>query len=143
MVVTTPLGEQILRTSIFKGCEILVEGVALKASIIPLEMFEFKVILGMDWFSNHRASMDCFTKNIVFKKSRYPDLEFEGDRRILPTCVISALEVKRLLHKRWEAYLAHVVNKSTLEVDLDSMHVLHEFWKFFLKIYQVFLWTKS
>ena len=87
LVVTTPLREQILCTSVFKRCEILVEDVVLKANLIPLEMFDFNEILGIDWFSNHRASMDCFTKNIVFKKPRYPDLEFEGDRRILPTYV--------------------------------------------------------
>ena len=84
LVVTTPLGEQILCTSIFKGCEILVEGIVLKANLISLEMYDFDVILGMDWLFNHHASMDCFTKKIVFKKPRYPKLEFEGDRRILP-----------------------------------------------------------
>ena len=87
----------------------------------------------MDWFSNHRFSMDYFTKKIIFKKPRYPDVEFEGDRRILPACVISALEVKRLLHKGCEAYLAHVVNKSTLEVDLDSVPVVQEFSNIFPK----------
>ena len=40
----------------FKGCEILIEGVVLKANLIPLEMSDFDVILGMDWLSNHRAS---------------------------------------------------------------------------------------
>ena len=48
MVVTTPLGEQIFRTSIFKGCEILIKGVVLKANLITLEMKDFDVILGMD-----------------------------------------------------------------------------------------------
>ena len=48
LVVTTPLGEQILCTLVFKGCEILVKGVVLRANIIPLEMFDFDVILGMD-----------------------------------------------------------------------------------------------
>ena len=66
----------------------MVEDVVLKANLIPLEMYDFDVILGMDWLSTHRASVDCFTKKIVFQKSRYPEIEFEGDRRILPTCVI-------------------------------------------------------
>ena len=55
LVVTTSLGEIILRTSVFKGCETLVEGVILKANLISLEMDDFDVILGMDWLSNHRA----------------------------------------------------------------------------------------
>ena len=47
LVVMTPLRERILRTSVFKGYEILIEGVVLKVSLIPLEMIDFDVILGM------------------------------------------------------------------------------------------------
>ena len=71
--------------------------------------------------------MDCFTKKIIFKKSGYLELEFEGDRRILPMFVISALEAKRLLHKGCEAYLAHVINKFSSEVTLDNVPVVCEF----------------
>ena len=67
LIVNTPLGEQILHTSIFKGCEIVVRRIVLKANFILLEI-DFDIILGMDWLFNHRGSMDCFTKNIVFKK---------------------------------------------------------------------------
>ena len=53
LVITTPLGEHILRISIFKGCEILVENVFLKKNLILLEMYDFNVILKMDWLSIH------------------------------------------------------------------------------------------
>ena len=53
LMVTTLLGQQILHNSIFKCCEILIEGVVLKANLIPLEMWDFNVILGMDWLSTH------------------------------------------------------------------------------------------
>ena len=78
----------------FKGCKVVVEGMVLKANLIPLEMSDFDVILGMDWLSNHRASIDCFPKKIRFEKPGYPKFEFVGDRRILPTCVISTLKAK-------------------------------------------------
>ena len=71
--------------------------------------------------------MDCFTKKIVFRKPRYLELEFEGDRRILPTCVISALEAKRLLHKGCEAYLAYVLDKSSPEMTIESVPIVCEF----------------
>ena len=108
--MTTPLGERILRTSVFKGCKILVEGMVLKANLIPLEITNFDVILGMDWLSNHWALINCFTKRIWFEKSGYSELEFVSDGKILPTCVISALETNRLLYKGCEVYLAHVIN---------------------------------
>ena len=41
--------------------------------------------------------------------------------------MISTLEVKRLLHKCCEAYLAHVVDNSTSEVTLKSALVVREF----------------
>ena len=127
LVVTTPLEERIVRTFVFRGCEVVIEGFVLKANLIPLEMSDFDVILGMDWLSNHRASVNCFTKIIRFEKPRYPELEFVGDRRVLPTCVISTLEAKRLLLKGCESYLAHVVDTSITEVRLENVPVVCEF----------------
>ena len=40
LVVTTSLVEQILRNSIFKWCEILVDGMVLKENLILLEMHD-------------------------------------------------------------------------------------------------------
>ena len=99
----------------------------LKANLIPLEMYDFDVILGMDWLSTHRASVDYFTKKVIFRKLGFPKLEFLGDRRILPTCVISTLEAKRLLHNGCEAYLAYVVNTSTSKMTLRSVPIGREF----------------
>ena len=53
LVATIPLGEHILHNSVFKGCEILIDGVMLKVNLILLEMYDFDVILGMDWLSIH------------------------------------------------------------------------------------------
>ena len=46
LIVVTLLGEQIICTSVFKSCKILVERVILKANLIPLKMWDFDVILG-------------------------------------------------------------------------------------------------
>ena len=69
----------------------------------------------------------------MFKKPGYPKLEFEIDKKNFTRCVISALKAKRLLHNGCEAYLANVVDKSTLEVALDSVSVVREFPDVFLK----------
>ena len=87
-------------------------------------MYDVDVILGMDWLSTHNASVDCFTKKIMFRKPGYTELEFESDTRVLPTYVISTLEAKRLLHKGCEAYLAHMIDKSSSEVTFDSVPIV-------------------
>ena len=63
-------------------------------------------------------------KKVVFRKSKFLELEFKNDCKVLPTCVISALEARRLLHKRCEAYLAYVVVKSSPEVTLDNLPIV-------------------
>ena len=45
----------------------------------------------------------------------------------MPTCVISALEAKRLLHKGCKDYLAHVIDKSSSKVTMDSVLVVQKF----------------
>ena len=71
--------------------------------------------------------MNCFMKKRRFEKPGYPEFEFVGDRRVLPTCVIFALEVKRLLQKGCEAYIAHVIDTSIPKVDLKNVPVVCEF----------------
>ena len=66
-------------------------------------------------------------KKIVFRKLKFLELEFVGDLRILPTCMISAFEAKKLLHKGCEAYLAHVVDTSTLKITLRNVPIVQEF----------------
>ena len=98
----------------------------MKANLIPLKMWDFNVILGMDWLFTHQSSVDCFTKNVIFQNPRFSKLEFEGDHKVLSTCVISAFEAKRLLHKGCEAYLAHMIDTSTPEVTLENVLVMQE-----------------
>ena len=68
------------------------------------------------------------------EKYRYPKFEFDGDRRVLPTCMISEFEAKRLLLKGCESYLAHVVDTSVTEVKLENVPIVCEFPDFFQRI---------
>ena len=47
--------------------------------------------------------------------------------------MISALVAKRLLHKGCEAYLAHVIDTSTMKVNLENVLVVREFSDVFLE----------
>ena len=71
--------------------------------------------------------MDYFIKKVVFHKSGFLEFKFEGDCRVLPMYVISALKAKRLLHKDCEAYLAHVIDISTPKVTLENVPIVPEF----------------
>ncbi|GAV66986.1 zf-CCHC domain-containing protein/RVP_2 domain-containing protein [Cephalotus follicularis] len=47
--VSTPSGGSLCADSVYRGCELSVAGVLLSADLIVLPLFDFDVILGMDW----------------------------------------------------------------------------------------------
>ena len=132
LLVITPLGERLYRSTVFKACEVGVERGILEADLIPLKMRDFDAILGMDWLHPHRASVNCFTKEVEFRRPGYSPLVFVGERRILPSCVISALEARKLVYKGCEAYLAHIIDTTVQSLELMNVPVVNEFLDVFL-----------
>ena len=110
LVVSIPVGESLLANNIYRDCGIKVKENELKANLIPLDIHDFDVILGMDFLTTNRASVDCFRKKVVFRQPGQPEIIFNAHHRILPSCVISAIDARRLLNKGCHAYLAHVID---------------------------------
>ncbi|KAI5336143.1 hypothetical protein L3X38_015409 [Prunus dulcis] len=59
----------------------MVGNVFLEAELIPLGMVDLDVILGMDWLARHRASIDCFRKEVVFRSPERPEVTFYGEHK--------------------------------------------------------------
>ena len=49
----------ILVTHIYKNCYIEIKGHEFVINLIPIQLGEFDVILGMDWLSRHEAVIGC------------------------------------------------------------------------------------
>lgn len=64
----------------------------------------------MDFLSNYHASMDCYRNEVVLRKLGEEEVTFRGNRKILLTCLISAVKASKLLSKGYNAYLAHIVD---------------------------------
>ncbi|GJX47333.1 retrotransposon protein, putative, ty3-gypsy subclass [Tanacetum coccineum] len=54
------------------------------ANLLPLEMSDFDIILGMDWLTLHRAAIDCYTKRVIFGDLNNPEFIYHGSRPGLP-----------------------------------------------------------
>ena len=106
LVVQTPLGKEILKSVEFKECPIKMGEVELEANLIPLELQDFDAILGMDWLKKYRAAINCFEKKVLLQGPDGSEVKFLGERRILPTCLITALAAEKLLRKGCQAFLA-------------------------------------
>jgi len=79
--VSLPSGEVMRIDWVFSGCEVLVEGFNFKADLIPLNMVEFDVIMGMDFLESNRALVDCFRKEVVLRSLDGVKVFFSGGKR--------------------------------------------------------------
>ena len=125
--VSLPSGDVLKIEWVFRSCEVLVEGYSLEANLIPLEMVDFDVILGMDFLEAHQALVDCFQKTVVFRSPGKPEITFCGERDVLPSCLISAVTAGKLLSRGCQAYLAHVVDTRIRVLKVEDIPVVKEF----------------
>jgi len=64
------LGETVEKNIVFEGVRININGFELEADLIPLELNDFDIILGMNWLGKNKACLDCITKMVTFQGLR-------------------------------------------------------------------------
>jgi hypothetical protein len=62
VTVSTPLERVYILKYLYRVKTIYIGGLELMVDLMPLELYDFDLILGMDWLSKHKAQVDCFTK---------------------------------------------------------------------------------
>ena len=110
LVVSTPTGGSLLAERMYRDSMIRLGEHEFKTNLIILDIRNFDDILGIDWLASHYATVDCFKKDVVFQKPGKAEVKFCGERRVLPSCVISATDARCLLRKGCSTYLAHVID---------------------------------
>ncbi|GKC14988.1 putative reverse transcriptase domain-containing protein [Tanacetum coccineum] len=66
-------------------------GVVRFANFLHLEMSDFDIILGMHWLIEHRATIDCHTKCVIFGDKKNLEFIYQGSGPRKPIKIISAL----------------------------------------------------
>ena len=110
--IATPIGESLWPSQMLKGSLFSIEGQVMEADLILIDLKGLDVILGMDWLASNYASMDCFRKEVIFRR---------------PSGLISAISARCLLQKGCKGYLAHVVDTRNSEVRLEDVPVERDF----------------
>ena len=121
----------ILRQSSKNG-RVLIGGQEFPAGLVTLYMRDFDVILGMDWLCRHRATLDCYKKEVNFHRPGKLDVKFRGIRRELFSSMISAMVAQRMLRKGCQGYLVYVVETGKEGTLVDEIPVIREFPDVFL-----------
>ncbi|XP_056159959.1 uncharacterized protein LOC130135277 [Syzygium oleosum] len=126
--VSTPMKNDVQTTLGCQGCTIIIGGLADIINLAVLTMYDFDVIIDMDWLSKQRANIYCYNKVIQFHPPDRPCYTFVGNGGGPSTPLISALEATRLLQKDCQGFLATIENIAKEdEPKLEDILVVQEF----------------
>ena len=62
MRVSLPAGDPLIADRVVRDSRVLIEGQEFPADLVALDMRDFDVVLGMDWLSRHRATLDVIKR---------------------------------------------------------------------------------
>ncbi|XP_030514353.2 uncharacterized protein LOC115728160 [Rhodamnia argentea] len=127
LVVSTPVGDSVLSTLICRNYEIKIEGREQMIDLMVLVMYDFDVIVGMDWLKKQRATVDCHGKLISFSPPNESNFEFRGNGTSLAGAFISIVEARQLLDEGCYGFLAIVNDKKKPEKKFEEILVVKEF----------------
>ena len=90
-------------------------------------MQDFDVILGMDWFGENRAIIDCEATKVIFKPFIGESFEFKGDTSSGVPRVTTTRKARKLLYQGACAILASVTKVSETYLTPSSDPIVREF----------------
>nr|XP_009792465.1 PREDICTED: uncharacterized protein LOC104239518 [Nicotiana sylvestris] len=129
--VSTPVGDSITTTRVYRNCVVMVCGRATTTDLIELEMVDFDVIMGMDWLYSCFSKLDCRTRVMRLKFLNEPVIEWKGNGVVPKGRFISYLKASKMIRKGCIYHLVRVAD-TTSEVSVpESVPVMNEFLEVF------------
>ena len=127
MRVSLRAGDPLFSDRVVRDSRVPIGGQEFPTDLVALDMRDFDVVLGMDWLSCHRATLDCYKKEVKFHRLGKLEVKFGGIRKELSSNIISAMAAQRMLLKGCQGYLAYVVETENEGILVDEISVVREF----------------
>nr|GEV88774.1 putative reverse transcriptase domain-containing protein [Tanacetum cinerariifolium] len=89
--LSTPMLNSVIISHEFRNYPLHVVDDIRFANLLPLEMSDFDIILGMDWLTEHRATIDCHSKRQGYSVSKLAEIFQQVIIRLhgTPTSIVS------------------------------------------------------
>nr|GFB41669.1 reverse transcriptase domain-containing protein [Tanacetum cinerariifolium] len=84
--------------------ELLFDDKICAINALPLDMCEFDIILGMDWLTEHHATIDCRSYRVIFGAIHAPEFIYHGSLLGKSMQIIFALQARTLLSHGCEGF---------------------------------------
>ena len=99
MVVSVPNGDTMISERIVPCSRLVIQNKDFPADLIMLGIHDFDIVLGMDWLSKHRATLDCYKKEVRLVRPEELGVIFRGIRREIAHSLINAMTASKMLRK--------------------------------------------
>ena len=123
--VSLPVGDPLVSDRVVRDSRVLIGGQEFPADLVAMDMRDFDVVLGMDWLSRYRATVECYKKEVKLPEKL--EVKVRGLRRELSSSMIFAMTAQRMLRKGCQGYLAYVVETGKKGTLVDEISVVREF----------------
>ncbi|XP_074342286.1 uncharacterized protein LOC141679781 [Apium graveolens] len=117
--------ERVYVKDVCPQCKVEISGHSFPASLIPFQLGEFDVIVGMNWLADHGAQIDCKKKKVILNSPQGKRVEIKGQKQV--KTFLTIIQAKRLLRQGCEGYLAHVIDRSKETPNIGSIPTVSEF----------------
>ncbi|XP_069145531.1 uncharacterized protein [Solanum lycopersicum] len=110
-IVSTPVGESVIAKRMYRNYLIMLPNIVSYVELGELDMFDFHIILCMDWVHAFFAYIDCRTRVVKFKFPNEAVVEFKGENSIPRYRIISCIKAFKMISK---GCLYHIVRSKIL-----------------------------
>ncbi|KAK8976607.1 hypothetical protein V6N11_057207 [Hibiscus sabdariffa] len=127
LTVMSPVGQSVTVDRVYRRCPLMVQEETFPADLMELPLEEFDLILGMDWLSEHRVSLDCESKIASLKTPDDRTVILVGERRGYLSNVVSVLTADRMIRKGYEVFIATILNTKGSLSQIEEIQTVREF----------------
>ncbi|KAL5580695.1 hypothetical protein UlMin_013137 [Ulmus minor] len=108
--MSLPSGDVLVSTQWLRAIPVFVANRELYVDLIILNMYDYDVILGMDFLSKYNATIECRYRRVVFRPNEDDEFSYTGEGRQSQKMIISSMRARRMLSSGCQGFLATVVD---------------------------------
>ncbi|XP_052197226.1 uncharacterized protein LOC127804408 [Diospyros lotus] len=127
IIISTPMGKSTRSSKVIEECEISLSDALFQVDLILLEVYDFDIILGMDFLSKYDANIDCRRKVMTIKKLEGEWVKFRGQGNPRNGKMISARKAEKLISQGSHGCIAYARLEEKEVPKLKEVRIVREY----------------
>nr|GEV17830.1 putative reverse transcriptase domain-containing protein [Tanacetum cinerariifolium] len=127
LCISRPMQDSVRITHVYRNLPLRFDDKIRAINAFPLDMCEFDLLLGMDWLTEHHATIDCRSYQVIFGDIHAPEFIYHGSLPGKSMQIISALQARTLLSHGCEGFLATIHDMTSDVSPIHEQSIVSEF----------------